>query len=81
MERTGYTKVVFSLNFHLLIIVGALLGPDVKKLVTKENIRKFGEVFQSLELTVSSENGTSRVECFGVKCDKCYQLYTVNRSF
>ena len=72
---------------------GALIGPDVKKLVTKGNISKFGEVFRPIELKVYSKDGAleeshvlglnaTRVKIVTLltKFRLCYELYTANRS-
>ena len=61
---------------------GALIGPDVKKLVMTENIRKFGKVFRPFK-TATGTFGSSSVQVKIItlltKFKQCYDLYTANR--
>ncbi|XP_072044374.1 uncharacterized protein [Amphiura filiformis] len=66
---------------------GALIGPDVKKLVTKQNIPKFGEVFTPMMFKKDGKyhlfgNRTvkGKVTTLLTKFKSCYDLYTANRS-
>ena len=73
---------------------GALVGPDVKKLVTKANIQKIGEVFRPITMKRADldETGDQTVLVFGshklrvkmitllTKFKQCYDLYTANRT-
>ena len=70
---------------------GALIGPDVKKLVTKENIAKIGDVFKPMEMKLNKDGNFEVLEYFGTdalrvkivayltKLRLCYELYTANR--
>ena len=66
---------------------GALIGPDVKKLVQKFNIPKFGKVFQPTEIkrksggrkTFSSRAIQQKVVTLLDTFKSCYDLYTANR--
>ena len=69
---------------------GALIGPDVKKLVQKENIKKLGKVFKEMELKVGPANNPEHASFGGkeiqakivallTKFKLCYDLYTANR--
>ena len=69
---------------------GALIGPDVKKLVTASNIKKFGKVFKPMCLMKANSSdetlytfGSMKVQVKVVtllrKFKQCYDLYTANR--
>ena len=65
---------------------GALIGPDVKKLVTKANIRKLGDVFKPMKVSVQQDSEVFGTDALRVKMVTlltkfrlCYELYTANR--
>ena len=86
--KTRFDEVLQSLHLKRAAYhSGSIVGPDVKKLTVKKNIKKFGNIFRPLQL--KSENGDTvtykqhklRVKMITLltKFSQCYNLYSANR--
>ena len=68
---------------------GALIGPDVHKILKSDNIRKIGKIFKATtfvkndnadEAVFGSPRLQNKVITLLRKIQQCYTLYTANRS-
>ena len=86
--KTKFSTVLDSLRLKRVVYhSGSLIGPDVKKHASYNNVQKFGDIFKVM--TIGTPNGikkfssnSQRVKIITLltKFAQCYELYNKNRT-